>query len=739
MSCCQPQTTYATATGQLSKLEGPRFDAPKRNHYYFSKMMDVLQFEMEQSYLNDKRWLLNRLSLGEGVLCGLKVFERDGKLCIAPGVAIDSFGHEVIVPGQYCLDPWLLPDACGKPRKELPRDKAHRVTICLGYRECLADQAPVLVTDCRAESLCEAGSVVESFDIWVREGWPKTRKTLCEALERQVQGKTGGYEVIATIDAGGKPIGVAVAHDGRRALVINATEAPKLQVIDVATNTIVHELSEPLRPSLGGVSVAPEGGLAFVTHGDGLLSVDLSAATPVAQSVVKDRAYGAVVAASDGHHVFAINTQSKLVEAIQVSDGAIKPLKFIKQPIDLAISSDSAVLFVADNAAKTLYAVNAQTLKELWNSPLEDALTTLAATGADAAIEAWAARVDKGQRFVDDGSSTTVTFKAGPTDSAFNSQGERLHLASSAEIVGGASAGPDEVVILQRDDTTEIARLPVGRGANGVAVVPSRARAYITAADGTVTVIDVPSLRERLCRLLQGPCPGIDPKPCVELATIELLPGGKIGKIDTCTHRTTLLSNEKLLELILCLADRLDRCCDGHAPPPPPDDPPDPPPTEVELLKITGVSFIDGAGNIALSMDQPNQLAVFKASRKVDRIRVTLNRAYAPGTVTTVGPNDDPKKASVLITSERSTRPLGAVVGSLQFDSPTSFVFKLGPDADIFTRDSYRMTLFGDVDVSGARPAITGTNGARLDGEPAAFPSGNGAQGGDFIIKFEAQ
>ena len=38
MSCCQPTTyhAYAPAFGKL--------DAPKRNHYYFSKMMDVLQF-----------------------------------------------------------------------------------------------------------------------------------------------------------------------------------------------------------------------------------------------------------------------------------------------------------------------------------------------------------------------------------------------------------------------------------------------------------------------------------------------------------------------------------------------------------------------------------------------------------------------------------------------------------------------------------------------------------------------
>ena len=176
MSCCQPSTYHAYAP-HVGKL-----DAPKRNHYYFSKLMDVLQFEMEQSYGNDKRWLLNRLSLGTGVLCGLNVRVQNNTLCVEPGVAIDAFGHEIIVPGRYCLDPWLLPDACGKPKRELPRDRAQQLTLCLSYQECLADHAPVMVTDCRAEQLCEAGTVVESFKLFLREGWPKPQPGLCDAL-----------------------------------------------------------------------------------------------------------------------------------------------------------------------------------------------------------------------------------------------------------------------------------------------------------------------------------------------------------------------------------------------------------------------------------------------------------------------------------------------------------------------------------------------------------------------------
>ena len=61
--------------------------APKRNHYFYGKLMDVAQFNKEQSYLNHKRWLLNRLMFGGGIICGLKVVRLDDRR-IDWGVAV---------------------------------------------------------------------------------------------------------------------------------------------------------------------------------------------------------------------------------------------------------------------------------------------------------------------------------------------------------------------------------------------------------------------------------------------------------------------------------------------------------------------------------------------------------------------------------------------------------------------------------------------------------------------------
>lgn len=70
--------------------------APRRNNYFYGKRLDVPHFRMEQDYGKEKQWLLNRLSLGKGVLCGLDVTAQQGQVCVSPGVAIDGLGREII-------------------------------------------------------------------------------------------------------------------------------------------------------------------------------------------------------------------------------------------------------------------------------------------------------------------------------------------------------------------------------------------------------------------------------------------------------------------------------------------------------------------------------------------------------------------------------------------------------------------------------------------------------------------
>src|SRR6266567_281746 len=71
--------------------------APERNHYFYGKLLDIFHLELEQTYFNNKRWLLNRLITGPGVVCGLRVELTDAGVVVTPGLAIDRCGHEIIV------------------------------------------------------------------------------------------------------------------------------------------------------------------------------------------------------------------------------------------------------------------------------------------------------------------------------------------------------------------------------------------------------------------------------------------------------------------------------------------------------------------------------------------------------------------------------------------------------------------------------------------------------------------
>ncbi len=151
-------------------FDGPQtLSTPSRNNYFYGKLLDEHHFRMEQSYYNTKRWMLNRLAVGEGVLCGLSLTAVNNLLVLAPGVAVDKIGREILVPVATVFDPRQLTDSCGKP---VGPAAAGPVTIRLAYHPCPAEPMPVLVPDCDSATRCAAGTIRESFAILVTQGAP---------------------------------------------------------------------------------------------------------------------------------------------------------------------------------------------------------------------------------------------------------------------------------------------------------------------------------------------------------------------------------------------------------------------------------------------------------------------------------------------------------------------------------------------------------------------------------------
>lgn len=152
----------------LTQSRLDQLTSPRRNHYFYGKLLDELHLTMEQQYVNGKRWMFNRLALGAGVLCGLQV-STDGKtLCVAGGVAIDGHGREIIVPQTVQIDPWQGAGGCDTVTA-LDPTKEPRVYLELCYCESKTDFMPALVTDCDTEDPCAPSTIVEGYRLTVRQ------------------------------------------------------------------------------------------------------------------------------------------------------------------------------------------------------------------------------------------------------------------------------------------------------------------------------------------------------------------------------------------------------------------------------------------------------------------------------------------------------------------------------------------------------------------------------------------
>lgn len=172
---------------------------PRRNNYFYGKMLDVPQLRLEQDYGKKKQWLMNRLSLGTGVLCGLGVALEHGKLRVDQGVAIDPLGREIIVPGSFTIDPFAPKAPCERGWKGPAHDPAAPpkgpATLWVCYSECLTDQVPSAISDCHGQQRCDAGTIVESFKFRITEGavdGPAFDNTFCvpihEIFKKPAQG-----------------------------------------------------------------------------------------------------------------------------------------------------------------------------------------------------------------------------------------------------------------------------------------------------------------------------------------------------------------------------------------------------------------------------------------------------------------------------------------------------------------------------------------------------------------------
>src|SRR4051794_5196529 len=104
----------------------------ERPRYFAGKLLTADDFELEQRYQIEKRWLLNRMFHGAGVVRGLEVAaDESGILTVAPGFAVDGRGREI----ELCEREELAVSAA-----------ADDVSICIAYAEVETDRETIRET-----------------------------------------------------------------------------------------------------------------------------------------------------------------------------------------------------------------------------------------------------------------------------------------------------------------------------------------------------------------------------------------------------------------------------------------------------------------------------------------------------------------------------------------------------------------------------------------------------------------
>lgn len=144
----------------------------ERNNFYYGKMLTARDLFREQCYFNEKRWLINRMVLGWGVVCGLDVKSVPGKKNtweITPGLAFDCCGREILVceESQRVISENDLEPRCKQDPQHQNTNNQNWV-ICLEYRDCKTELFGLSPQICDQKEISEYNRIRDSFRIRLR-------------------------------------------------------------------------------------------------------------------------------------------------------------------------------------------------------------------------------------------------------------------------------------------------------------------------------------------------------------------------------------------------------------------------------------------------------------------------------------------------------------------------------------------------------------------------------------------
>jgi len=150
----------------------------QRNRYFYGKLMTVRDFELEQEYFNDKRYLLNKFTYGKGLLCGFSSLKlKNGssdKISIRfedGGLALDSRGREIVVPeGEE--KPVLDEDGHTFKRSEF-KDSTY---LYLRYRTSFSEFVRAASNPLSCDEITCSNRILEDFEVIASSKYPAKKE-----------------------------------------------------------------------------------------------------------------------------------------------------------------------------------------------------------------------------------------------------------------------------------------------------------------------------------------------------------------------------------------------------------------------------------------------------------------------------------------------------------------------------------------------------------------------------------
>jgi len=168
------------------------------------------------------------------------------------------------------------------------------------------------------------------------------------------------YKVIATVNVGLGPAGIAVSPDGKQVYVANC-KSNSLSAIDASTNTVVATINVGDYPL--GVAVNPAGTKVYVTNVESNNIYVIDTANNTVSAIIAVGKYPLGVAVTpDGTKVYVTNVVSNNLSVIDTSlNRVIYVVEGLSCPVGVALNADGTKAYVANSNNNSVSVINTST------------------------------------------------------------------------------------------------------------------------------------------------------------------------------------------------------------------------------------------------------------------------------------------------------------------------------------------------------------------------------------------